>query len=68
MGVCNWETLLIPEAAFMEDLSTMISKCLTKPPVCTNTICIVRVKSPFTDLQTEGEKMLVYPLFIKNHH
>lgn len=65
MGVCNWETLHIPRAAFMEDLYTMISKYLTKPPVYTRTISTIRIKSPFIDLQIEREKMLVYLLFIK---
>lgn len=54
MGVCNWETLHISGAAFMEDLHTMISKCLTKHPVYTRMISTIRVKSPFIDLQIEG--------------
>lgn len=42
MGLCIWETLHTPRAAFMEDLYTMISNYLTKPPVYTRTISTVR--------------------------
>jgi len=35
----------------------MISKYFTRPPLYTRTISTIRVKSPFIDLQIEGEKI-----------
>ena len=51
----------------MEDLYTMISKYLTKAPVYTRTISTIRAKSPFIDLQIEGEKNVGLSFVHKNN-